>query len=627
VQSSIFPADNGKEIFYIPSITGSQSRTRRKTNLRSDGSRFDPVEIELFRSYAENADSGMGISDLDGNIIYLNRKFLDMIGIGSLEDAQNAGLRSFYFQDELKGLEKEMFLAIEREGSWKAHVRMKKIDGTPIHTQHNVFTIEVNGNKYLGNLINDISSLKEMEHELRMEKEFYRSFTESLGDWVWEMDLEGIHTYSNDAVRRILGYTAEETIGKDTTHFWLDRTLTEEQLRRHRDSLKEGKGWTNFQAVFRHKDGSSVYVLSSAVPIHDENGDLKGYRGIDRDITERVVNNARLKESTDKLNSIIETAKEVIFTSDVEGKIDFISPSVKTSLGYDPPEILGKTILDLIHPDDREPLWESGILLVKTGKDFDHFDYRLKNREGKYLWHRVTMSPKFDEAGNVTKIVGVTLDITERKKNEDRILQYNDLLRLINKILRHDLTNNIFMMKTALDHFKMVRDDKWLESVELKAERSFELIEQMRSLESILTSGGTLRAVDVQEALERLRIGFDISIEIDCPVKIMADDAFYSLIENLMRNAVIHGETRKMEFKGRYTDGSKVRLEVIDHGSGIPDNIKERIFEETFKSGKTAGTGIGLYIVKKTVERYGGSITVEDTNGGGATFILLLSGA
>jgi signal transduction histidine kinase len=65
----------------------------------------------------------------------------------------------------------------------------------------------------------------------------------------------------------------------------------------------------------------------------------------------------------------------------------------------------------------------------------------------------------------------------------------------------------------------------------------------------------------------------------------------------------------------------------VDHGRGIPDHIKKMIFEETFKYGRNAGTGIGLYIVKRTVERYGGKISVNDTQGGGATFSIWLERA
>lgn len=585
----------------------------------------EDLDMEVFRQFAENSIQGVGIAQFDGRIIFMNFTLMEMLGMSSLEDAVGMNLEEVYPPGEWDDIKKQMFDSVEAEGKWKAPVRMKRSDGDTILTEQNVFKIGIKGRRYLGNLVNDISHLKKIETDLRNEKEFYKSFTESLGDWVWEMDLEGNHTYSNGAVKDILGYSVEETVGRNTIDFWLDRTLTEKQLERHKKSLRSGEGWTNFQAVFRHKTGCPVYVLSSAVPIFDESGSLKGYRGIDRDVTQRVEATNKLNESRNKLNSIIETAKEIIFTSDREGILDFISPALTPTLGYEPEELLGNTIFEYVHPDDRKPLLESGRALVASGRGFDHVDYRLRKKGGGYLWQRMTMSPQLDANGNVVKIVGVTQDITDRKNNETRILQYNDLLRIINRILRHDLTNNLFMIKTALDHYRIVKEDKWLESAEAKADRSFELIDQMRSLESIVASGGSMRPVDLREAMERIRTGFEIPIEIDCDVKVMADDALYSVIENIIRNAIKHGGTDRIEVVCFDEGDNDVRLDMIDHGSGIPDEIIDRIFDETFKYGNTAGTGIGLYIAKRTVERYGGRIKVSKTPGGGATFSIWLA--
>lgn len=594
---------------------------KRKTLLEGE---LDP---ELFRQIALNASQGIGILSTDGKILFMNPSFLEMLKISTLEEARKIELRDLYFPDDIDEVETIMHRALENEGSWKTSIKLRRTDGKTVFVEQDIFAVMVNETRYLCFLVTDISHLNMIENDLRNEKEFYKNFTESLGDWVWEMDLEGTHTYSNDAVNDILGYTSEETIGKNTTDFWLERNLTDEQLERHKKSLQNGKGWTNFQAVFGHKDGHPVYVLSSAVPIMDPKGDLIGYRGIDRDVTDRVMATIKLNESREKLDSIIENAKEIIFTSDNKGCIDFISRAVKTSLGYEPEEIVGNTIIDLVHPEDRELLWNAGSDIVRTGEASKDIDYRLKKKDGGYVWHRVTMSPKIDGSDNVQKIVGVTQDITQRKDNEDRILQYNELLHLINKILRHDLTNNLFMIRTALDHYKDVRDDQWLGAIEIKAQRSFELIEQMRSLETLVASGGGLRSVDVQEALVRIKMGFDIPIKINCDLKVKADDAFYSVMENLIRNAVVHGNTDRMEFTSSILDNGMVRIDAIDHGKGIPDEIKGHIFEETFRYGKTAGTGLGLYIVKRTLERYGGSISVSDTKGGGATFSIILSGS
>jgi signal transduction histidine kinase len=156
----------------------------------------------------------------------------------------------------------------------------------------------------------------------------------------------------------------------------------------------------------------------------------------------------------------------------------------------------------------------------------------------------------------------------------------------------------------------------------MKIDRSFDLIGQMRTLESIVSSGGPLRRVDLREALERTSSEFDIPIDIDCDHKVTADDALYSVVENLIRNAINHGGTEKMMFRSILEENGFVNLQVIDFGKGIADDIKDHIFDENFKHGKNAGTGLGLFIVKRTLERYGGSISVKDNEEGGSIFEL-----
>jgi len=119
-------------------------------------------------------------------------------------------------------------------------------------------------------------------------EEYYRSLLESMDDWVREINLDGVHTYSNSAVKDILGYDKNEIIGKHTTEIWCDSSKTEENLEGLAAQLRSGNGWKNFRAKFKHRQGHPVVVESSGIPIFDPGGSLKGYRGIDRDISDRL---------------------------------------------------------------------------------------------------------------------------------------------------------------------------------------------------------------------------------------------------------------------------------------------------------------------------------------------------
>jgi signal transduction histidine kinase len=103
----------------------------------------------------------------------------------------------------------------------------------------------------------------------------------------------------------------------------------------------------------------------------------------------------------------------------------------------------------------------------------------------------------------------------------------------------------------------------------------------------------------------------------------MADETLSSVIDNLVGNAIMHGHTETVDIDIRNDEGQCL-VRVADHGKGVPDDIKARVFDEGFKFGETGNTGFGLYIVKKTMERYGGSVIVKDNQPQGAVFELRL---
>ncbi|MBS3781157.1 MAG: PAS domain S-box protein [Candidatus Thermoplasmatota archaeon] len=123
----------------------------------------------------------------------------------------------------------------------------------------------------------------------------WEDWLEVLSDWVWMMDPEGIHIYSNQAVKEILGYEREEIMGRSAWRFWPDEDREKIKKSEFQNYLKQGKKWTKYPGKFKHKDGSTKILESSAVPIFDEEETLLGYLGIDRDITQRTVVSDREK--------------------------------------------------------------------------------------------------------------------------------------------------------------------------------------------------------------------------------------------------------------------------------------------------------------------------------------------
>ena len=132
----------------------------------------------------------------------------------------------------------------------------------------------------------DVSERRAHEEALRASEERHRELVESTADWVWSLDLEGRFTFSNQAVLRILGYAPEELLGTDFRQF-VDERDRVHAVRALRESAATGRPWSGVRRRYRHRDGSLRVLEPSAGPIRDKSGQVSGWRGVSRDVTER----------------------------------------------------------------------------------------------------------------------------------------------------------------------------------------------------------------------------------------------------------------------------------------------------------------------------------------------------
>lgn len=148
----------------------------------------------------------------------------------------------------------------------------------------------------------EIDERKRTEEALRESEETIRALVESSRDWIWAIDVQGFHTYSNPAIEKILGYHVDEVVGKQSLALMHedDRRMIEGLLS---DWIAAKSGWNNLLIRWRHKDGSYRYLESNAVPILTVQGELRGFRGVDRDITERKLAEEKLKKKNEDLET------------------------------------------------------------------------------------------------------------------------------------------------------------------------------------------------------------------------------------------------------------------------------------------------------------------------------------
>lgn len=233
--------------------------------------------------------------------------------------------------------------------------------------------------------------------------------------------------------------------------------------------------------------------------------------------------------------------------------------------------------------------------------------------------------------------VVVLHDSTERKRYEQQLEAQRDNLQVLNKILRHDVRNDLSIVHgyaDLLDEYVADGGEEHLERIKQNATSAIALTTSARNVaaatldEEVDPKPIALEPV-LADRVEEFRSTYpkaDVTIEEPLPeVAVRADEMFSSVLDNLLHNAVQHNDKAEPRvWVSAIDQGDSVRLEVADNGPGISDDRKEAIFAESEKGLESEGTGLGLYLVQTLVTQYGGDVWVEDNDPEGSVFVVTL---
>ncbi len=312
-----------------------------------------------------------------------------------------------------------------------------------------------------------------------------------------------------------------------------------------------------------------------------------------------------------------ENAEDMLFLLDLSGRFIDVNPKFAQMLGYRHEELIGKTSRKIIHPEDFKSL-KTFFKSVLSGNR-EKREFRFINRDGSVVWVEISEWPVYED-GKLIRIEGIARNITERKELEENLRKRNEILELLFKILRHDIANN---MTSALNYHELyveMGDRTLLDGLRRSIERTVSLIKEVEEVQKSMDSPFREK-YSIRDIIEKISQNYPVKVNFSGNCSIMADDAIYTVFDNLIRNAVTHGKATKIDVEVR-EDHDHCLISFSDNGIGISDEIADRIFEEGFSS--SGGKGLGLYIVRKVVEGYGGEIKLDKGRGGGARFLIKL---
>ncbi len=474
------------------------------------------------------------------------------------------------------------------------------------------------------------------------------SIIESMADVVWAVDLKGRFTYCSPHVKDVLGYTADELLGKTPFDFMeppeAEKTkVLCDQLWKQKARITELENWNI------HKDGRRVLLSTTGVPIFDSNGDLAGYRGVEKDIT----GIRTYEEELLKLSRAVEQSPVSIVMTNLHGEIEFVNPQFSRMTGYSFADVVGKKTTLLQTEDTPAELFADLWGTIAAGKTWQG-ELPTKRKDGSSFWERMSISAIRNSNGEAVHYMAVCEDITAtrqlfaelqiakeqaeaatRAKSTFISTMSHEIRTPLNAVLgfsmlllnaqlppkEHTYAGRIH---AAGDLLRTVIDDILDFS---KADAQQLHLEQVTFRSAIVIENAL--SIVQQNALDKgLNLSFDISSEI-APYLIGDPHRLSQVLVNLLGNAVKFtergGVALRLALLKQGNGRQQLGFAVSDTGIGLsPEQIGKLFHPFTQADDSTTrrfgGTGLGLSISKRLVELMEGEIWCESVAGEGSTF-------
>ncbi|MEF8856382.1 MAG: PAS domain S-box protein [Haloplanus sp.] len=488
----------------------------------------------------------------------------------------------------------------------------------------------------------EVTERKARERDLERIRDFFTE-AERLGDLgAWEFDADGNAVWT-DGTRRIheVGDDFDPTVEPGIDFYHPD---DRERIRRAVErALTENEPY-DIEARLITATGDTRWVRTRGKPVDaDGEGNADVVRGYIQDITDRKERERELREAKSQLESAIEAGAVGTWEWRVDEDRLVVGRAFAETFGLDPDAaaegIPADRFLDSIHEADRDRIERAVEAALDDCGEYTE-EYRVRNADGDIRWVVARGSVECDDSGTPVTFLGTVTDVTERKAYERRLERQNERLETFASVVSHDLRNPLTVAQGRLqlarvecrcdcDEFEAIdrahgRMRALIDDL-LKLARQGEDVDDTEPVELSSLVRTCWRAVDTGES----------ELVVDTESTVDADRSrLQQLLENLIRNSVEHGSTDSRIQSddsvehGSMADDSAVTITVgdlpdgfyvADDGPGIPDAERRAVFE-TGHTTREEGTGFGLSIVDQIVDAHGWTVSVTESDAGGARF-------
>lgn len=488
-------------------------------------------------------------------------------------------------------------------------------------------------------VISDVTGLVQSRNTAQAGEERLKTLAETIPQLAWRTDAEGSATYFNLNWVKKTGKTLDESLGDR----WIEVIHPEDRVRILECWNLALSGRADYNVEYRVKmaDGNYRWHLARAVPVRNNDGSVLEWVGAATDIDDQ-------KKAKLEYERSVDVSPAILWITGVDGSCSYLSKQWYEFTGQTEQQALGFGWLEAIHPDDKERTAEIYNSANAAQKPF-YAEYRLRIKDGSYRWAIDAGNPRYDQDGNYLGYAGSVFDIHDLKVFEEELREAlrsrDEFLSIASHELKTPLTS--LKLQAQFQQRQLKKNDpsvfspenisELVQLTEKQVSRLTRLVDDMLDVSRIRTGHLRIQREEfdfcelVKEVIKRLRGQFETN---SIPVPAIIHDGEFrgswdrlrieQVITNLLTNAIRYGNKKDILLKLKSTD-SLVRLEVIDHGIGISESAKERIFdrfERSVNSNEVSGLGLGLFITKQIVLAHEGRIWVESELGKGSCFIV-----
>jgi PAS domain S-box-containing protein len=609
---------------------------------------------EVERLYA-TAPIGLGFFDTDLRYVRVNERLAQINGLSA---EAHVGKRLAEVVPEVsasvEGIYREAMATGVPLKDIELRVATPALPGVPRDWQVSAYPLKQPDGTVVGITIavSDITERKRWSDELKRQEELLRLVIDGLTGMVLYVDRDHRYRFANRAAGEWFQRPPRDFEGRE-----MSEVLSEAAIEAVRERVDGALAGEAVEAEYHIRDPDRERdVRAEYVPDRAPDGEVRGMVALVQDVTEQKHAERALRDSEERFRRMVEIAAAGIWIVDVKGNTEFVNDRMAAVLGYTKEDMLGRLCFDFLDPEEHKRARRD--FTISKRRDLGPQEYRFRHKDGSIVWLDVTATVMLDDNGRLTGMLAMCTDVTERKKNEQRIRQTQKLesLGILAGGVAHDFNNlltgimgNVSLVLETLKPGS--RDRAMLQDAITASERAAQLTRQLLAYAG--KDQGKLQTLDVAAAAKELvplltasipKI-VKLSLELEDGVPLVQADP--AQLQQVMMNLVINaaeslpertpgdvkiGVGRRRLQPEDYRDAvvpieandrEYVAFSVTDNGCGMDPATQSRIFDPFFST-KFHGRGLGLAAVLGIVKGHGGTLTLRTAPEKGSVFTVLL---